>query len=852
MAKGQRGVDLASAFVTIVPSLKGAQRQIQSQLAGVDLTPAGSELGKQLSGSIGKSMDLKTIGAKFKDVGGRIEGVGRKLTNSITKPAAVAAGAVGGLVAGLGFKRLVGLDRAEAQFKGLGYEVEKVMEQVDKGVTNTALSMADGAALAVGALATGNLPLKDLEDQIKRVANVSAAYGVEAEHAGYLLNNVLVKNKVTWGDLAQMQQNQIPIVSMLADHYGVAGDEIMKMAQDGKISIEDLNEVLDKNAGAAAEEYAKSWDGIRANIVANIGRIGAAFLEGVFPQAKEEMELFLEKLRSPEWTERARELGEKVAAGFERVREKIRELIDAWYDLDEETRTWITRLGIALVAAGPFLIGVGKIAGVVGSLATALGTVVGWLGSGGLIGAISRVLGPIGLIAGALYHAYQNSDDFRDAVDRLWDALKEAWETIWPSLKPVLEQLWELLLLIIPLVADLAANFIEVLLPKIEEFADKAVPVLEKVGDALGWLVDALDTDEWEEKWGKMGATAANWTDEIGEGLSLFALAARGDFRGMWQYIEEDANERLPRIRDRIDQWSDKLERRIEATRNWWEEKWSEISEIVQTKAEEIRSGAEEKFDELVEFVRSVPGRILAFFSRAWEWLKQAGRDILQGLQDGLEEKWGEITGWFTNITNQIPSWKGPASVDRVLLRDSGRLIMAGFIDGLESKSGDVERSLGRFTKGVVSSVRRGFGVAAPSRVGRDAVGAQVVAGLVDGLGDMGEVLSASQDLVNAVEEVFAGLDLSDQGEGMAASLAAGFEEGYRDFVAAASAPDVSGARAASVGSGGGGVVADARFSDSALREMFDVMFSATSRGMAARDRLSRLGVVREGVGGGV
>lgn len=127
------------------------------------------------------------------------------------------------LVGALGFKRLVGIDTARGQFKGLGHDADAVMKQVDAGVTNTALSMAEGASLAVGILATANLPLEQLEGQLKRVANVSAAYGVDASQAGYLLNNVLTKNKVTYGDLSQMVQNQIPIISMLADHYGVTG-----------------------------------------------------------------------------------------------------------------------------------------------------------------------------------------------------------------------------------------------------------------------------------------------------------------------------------------------------------------------------------------------------------------------------------------------------------------------------------------------------------------------------------------------------------------------------------------------------------------------------------------------------
>src|SRR5690625_6897499 len=109
-----------------------------------------------------------------------------------------------------------------------------------------------------------------------------------------------------------MHHNQIPIVSQLSDHYGVTGDEIEKMAQDGQISIEDLNTVLDENAGAAAEEYSNSWQGIFANIKANIGKIGAAGLDKFFQVLKTEDGGFLDVLRSDQLKNVDESIGETL------------------------------------------------------------------------------------------------------------------------------------------------------------------------------------------------------------------------------------------------------------------------------------------------------------------------------------------------------------------------------------------------------------------------------------------------------------------------------------------------------------------------------------------------------------
>lgn len=328
------------------------------------------------------SARIDEIAGKWQSAGAKISGVGDSLTNNITKPAAAAGGAVLTLVGALGFKRLVGIDTARGQFKGLGMDADAVMKQVDAGVTNTSLSMATGASLAVGILATGAVPLGELEAQIKRVANVSAAYNVESEHAGYLLNNVLSKNKVTYGDLSQMVQNQIPIITQLADYYGVAAGDIEDMARRGEISIADFNAVLDQNAGKAAESYAETWKGVTANIMANLSKMGAKFMEPTFNILKEEAAGFLEMLKSDEFSKIAADIGSRVAAAVTTVTEKVRELFDWWASLSEGQKKFIGVSAGVLIALGPVIKILGFLVGGIGKLITATKIVIalftGW------------------------------------------------------------------------------------------------------------------------------------------------------------------------------------------------------------------------------------------------------------------------------------------------------------------------------------------------------------------------------------------------------------------------------------------------------------------------------------------
>ena len=55
------GIELATAYVTLAPSLKGATRSIQSQLSGIDLTKSGKSMGRSLADAMAKGMDSSAL-----------------------------------------------------------------------------------------------------------------------------------------------------------------------------------------------------------------------------------------------------------------------------------------------------------------------------------------------------------------------------------------------------------------------------------------------------------------------------------------------------------------------------------------------------------------------------------------------------------------------------------------------------------------------------------------------------------------------------------------------------------------------------------------------------------------------
>ena len=100
-----------------------------------------------------------------------------------------------------------------------------------------------------------------------------------------------------------------------------------------------------------------------------------------------------------------------------------------------------------------------------------------------------------------------------------------------------------------------------------------------------------------------------------------------------------------------------------------------------------------------VNFVRNLPNSISNIFSNAGSWLLSAGKNIINGLLNGISSMIGAVKNKLSRLTSLLPSWKGPAPVDKVLLTPAGEMIMQGLINGLESQYGAVRSSLQGLTE---------------------------------------------------------------------------------------------------------------------------------------------------------
>ncbi len=151
-------------------------------------------------------------------------------------------------------------------------------------------------------------------------------------------------------------------------------------------------------------------------------------------------------------------------------------------------------------------------------------------------------------------------------------------------------------------------------------------------------------------------------------------------------------------------------------------------------------------FKVVTTWFHDLPGTIVKLIGDASKILYNVGKEIINGLWDGLKAIWNKVTGWFSGLANVISHLKGPLDKDRKLLIPHGQAIMEGFAQGLtEGFNGPVKDALALATQ--VAGAAFGQASVSVATTGGAAAGAAAPAS------SLGDVVSAVKDLHSTVKQ---------------------------------------------------------------------------------------------------
>lgn len=438
------------------------------------------------------SAQLKEWGDKLKDIGGKTKSVGDKMTKSLTAP-----------IVGVGAAAVVAWKEVD---EGLDIVTKKTgasgeaLEDMQNRARDIAKSMPTDFATAGTAVGEVNTrfgltgdALQDLSEKFIKFAEVNdtdvsssidnvqsmmAAWGVETEDAGLMLDLLtkagqesgasvdtlsqqLMQNKSALDDmglsldesvdlLANCEKNGIDTSTML----GGLKKAMQNSAKEGKSSADALAELQEQivNAGSDAEasQIAMELFGNKAGpAIADACRDGRLSLEDLgyamgdlegtteetfdgIQDPLDQMTPIINTLKDT-GAQLVNDLGPATVELLGGLSEKVSALNEWWSGLDEKQKNVILTFAGLLAALGPVLSLVGSVVSTVGSLVTIMGAASA---SGGVMTAVIGALtGPIGIAIAAIA-----------ALIAIGTALYMNWDTVcaWASTtKEKVLQAWE-------------------------------------------------------------------------------------------------------------------------------------------------------------------------------------------------------------------------------------------------------------------------------------------------------------------------------------------------------------------------------------------------------------------------
>jgi len=200
--------------------------------------------------------------------------------------------------------------------------------------------------------------------------------------------------------------------------------------------------------------------------------------------------------------------------------------------------------------------------------------------------------------------------------------------------------------------------------------------------DVVGWFKRMWDdvkqsfNQAWHDTSVFMGRI---WHDVTGFVVRIFNDVV-GWFKRMWDDVKQSFNQA----------WHDVVV--------FAERIWRDVTGFASRLWHDFTGWIKRTVDDSVQFFKDLPGKIVAAFGDAIHWLEQAGKDIINGLKNGVQWGWDNVLkpAW-NGIIDAIPGHFADglkAHSPSEVFRDLGQTIPAGIALGITQGWDDVQAAL--------------------------------------------------------------------------------------------------------------------------------------------------------------
>lgn len=227
--------------------------------------------------------------------------------------------------------------------------------------------------------------------------------------------------------------------------------------------------------------------------------------------------------------------------------------------------------------------------------------------------------------------------------------------------------------------------------------------ISEVWGGFVSWLTEVTEgiAAWWNELWAGFGAWVTSvWEGFVGFisdtwsnfvlGLQIIGDALAAWWNGLWsgvgQFISDVWNGFIGFVQGIFQGYVAWVMSVASGFVNGWNAVWSRVGQIIS-----------DVWTNVVSFFQGIPGAIGGLLSGAGTWLYNIGRDIIQGLWNGLKSIWSSVSAWFEDtfggIIDTVAGIFGIASPSKVM-RQMGVWVGEGFVQGLDQMTPRVETAM--------------------------------------------------------------------------------------------------------------------------------------------------------------
>ncbi len=389
LKKAQEGVEKGSA----------EWDALQREIIETEQNLQGLEKEMRNFGSVG-AQQLKVVGNKLQEVGGKVEAVGKALT-----PVSATAAAFGTALLGAGKKALDTADDLNTLSKQTGLTTDELQRmQYASEMIDVDFGSMTGAVSKLKKSMTGHdatwkklgVSVKDADGNMRNARDV-------------FYDTLKALSEVT---------NETERDQLAMDLFGKSADELAGIIDDGGAALEqygdkaeELGLILSGDTLDSLGKTKDSFDEMKAQMQGAVTELGAKVAEVLAPAA------------------------EKIAAGVEKLAGWISQLTP------EQVQLILTVTGLVAVI-GPLLIGVGKFIVMIGQLIQLVPVIKGALAAL-KIGGFNPIVLIIGAVIAAGVLLYKNWDKIKEAAGKVAEWVSEKWTALKEKVTGVIDTIKE-------------------------------------------------------------------------------------------------------------------------------------------------------------------------------------------------------------------------------------------------------------------------------------------------------------------------------------------------------------------------------------------------------------------------